>query len=80
MKRMIASARRVTGLAWHRGLPPTNERARLTIEEGQEGPLLLRHDKDGYFCGDTWHESVEMAIAQAQVEFEVAAEDWSPCP
>lgn len=70
----------MTGLAWHRGLPPTNEPARLTIEEGLEGPLLLRRGKDGDFCGDTWHESVEKAMAQAQAEFEVAAQDWSPCP
>jgi len=80
MKKWIASVRRVTGLTRHIGLPPTKEPARLTIEEGEEGVFLFRHDEDGEFCGDTWHESVEDATAQARAEFEVTAEDWSTCP
>ena len=50
---------------------------RVEIVAADDGIFLLRFDKDGEFCGDTWHQSIEEAKEQACFEFNISASDWN---
>lgn len=52
--------------------------ATIEIIPDEHGVLLVRYDKNAEFCGDTWHLSVEDAMQQAQVEYEVSPAEWTP--
>ncbi|MES2793785.1 MAG: hypothetical protein V4719_29490 [Planctomycetota bacterium] len=52
----------------------------VVIEANGEEILLLRFDKDGEFCGDTWHQSMSDAKEQARFEFGISLSDWSENP
>ncbi len=54
--------------------PPS--RLRIIRESGGAGVLLLYEDESGNWLSDTYHESVEDAMAQAELEFTVRREDW----
>jgi hypothetical protein len=41
---------------------------------------LVRHAADGDFAGDTWHPSLEEAMAQARAEYGLAASAWVVLP
>ena len=43
---------------------------------GDDGFYLLYLDASGSEMTDTWHQSLEGAVRQAQSEFGVASEDW----
>lgn len=49
----------------------------VVIEANDEGILLLRFDKCGEFCGDTWHQSIDEAMEQAHFKFGISTSDWS---
>lgn len=51
---------------------------RVEIVTTGDGIYLIRYDKDGEFCGDTWHQSINEAKEQACFEFNISANDWSP--
>jgi hypothetical protein len=55
--------------------PPS--RLRIIREEGDPGVLLLYEDESGKWLSDTYHETVEDAMAQAELEFTVRPEDWT---
>ena len=40
--------------------------------------MMYRYTADGQFCGDTWHQSFEAAIAQAKYEYGLDRSDFSP--
>ena len=50
---------------------------RVEIEIDQAGhAMLYRYQNDGTFCGDTWHETLEDAMHQADYEYGISAEAW----
>jgi len=51
---------------------------RVEIVTTGDGIYLIRYGKDGEFCGDTWHQSIDEAKEQACFEFNISANDWSP--
>lgn len=74
-----------TGFTRHVGLhadgtqeeirPPS--RLRIVRYEGDAGVLLLYEDDSGDWLSDTYHETVEDAMAQAELEFTVRPEAWA---
>ena len=52
----------------------------LVLERAADGIYLYRYTADGDDCGDTWHESVEDAQAQAEFEYEAALGKWYDVP
>lgn len=51
------------------------------VEIGLEGTpsdpcTMVRFDDAGEFCGDTWHEDLQHAFAQAAFEYGLAQEDF----
>lgn len=50
---------------------------RVEIVTADDGIFLIRYDKDGEFCGDTWHQSIDEAKEQAYFEFNISANDWN---
>lgn len=48
----------------------------VEIESAEEGFFLLRFNSRGECIADTWHESLEAAKKQAQVEFCIVGNDW----
>ncbi len=55
--------------------------ARLVIVHPAEGWLHVGAvDSLGHYAGDTWHESLEDALHQAQYEYGEALEGWADVP
>lgn len=48
----------------------------LLIEQQEDGVLLLYCDRGGPMT-DTWHSTVEDAMAQAEFEFGIHSEEWA---
>ena len=42
--------------------------------------MMYRYTDAGEFCGDTWHEDLDAAFAQAQREYGLSASDFSQAP
>lgn len=85
---MKATVRRITGKTKHwigtvQDGPPQpveelTDRVRTVRIEATEGTFyLLRLDADGGVVADTWHESLEAAKRQAELEYGILDEDWS---
>lgn len=51
--------------------------ARAEIFQDESGFFLFRYTAKEKFAGDTWHETVKDAKAQALAELSILAEDWS---
>ena len=49
---------------------------RIEIEINDDGPMLYRWGEGDVFCGDSWHETIELAKQQAAYEFEIEESDW----
>jgi hypothetical protein len=76
----------------HEGLPPEltdgedhrvplSHPAILAIEESPRGQIFLyRYSSDGESVGDTWHQSVEEAIEQAEGEYRDVLGPWLRVP
>ncbi len=80
-KLKTARVRRSKGTAVHRVLTSRGsvtlpDPARVSIEEDGGSYFLLREDRQGTCVADTWHESLEEAIRQADLEYELDA--WDP--
>lgn len=48
--------------------------------DGDPGHYLIYLDSAGMEVTDTWHESAERAMAQAEFEFGVREGEWRRCP
>lgn len=75
----------------YRGLPPEVSGNRdlreplptprlLVIVEAPDGVFLYRLGSDGEDCGDTWHLSVDDALAQVEHEYAGLVGDWHAIP
>jgi hypothetical protein len=51
---------------------------RVEIEASEDGGecMMYRYSRSGEFCGDTWHESLESALGQAEYEYGLKREDF----
>lgn len=58
-------------------MPPTRY---VLLQELDEGIFLFRFAEDGADAGDTWHESTEDAMHQAEFEFGISGESRRPVP
>ena len=38
--------------------------------------MMFRYTKSGEFCGDTWHENLELAFQEAEYEYGLLKEDF----
>ncbi len=45
-----------------------------------EGAVLCRYTRSGEFCGDTWHEAIDQAKEQADLEYGSALGEWMEVP
>jgi len=52
----------------------------LVLEQTGEGFFLYRCTEDGQFAGDTFHMTVEEALAQADGEYGAALGQWIEIP
>ena len=52
----------------------------LVIEYRPDGIFLLRYTEDGSFAGDTWHQALEDAQAQAVYEYGSSLSTWTAIP
>jgi hypothetical protein len=58
---------------------PSFDELEIAAYPGQNGCYLFRMCADGQGT-DTWHETIEDALAQAEWEFGVKAEEWTSPP
>ena len=50
---------------------------RIETEAGRQGPcMMIRYADGGRFGGDTWHENLEAAFAQAEYEYGPVESDF----
>jgi hypothetical protein len=70
----------LTGGVDRRTVMPWARVVLLEEEEPGGSATLWRWDANGEFAGDTWHESVEDAMGQAEFEYGVALGAWRPVP
>jgi hypothetical protein len=52
----------------------------VLLEADETSCMLYRYTRDGKFCGDTWHQTVEDAKHQAEFEYREALGPWLPVP
>jgi hypothetical protein len=84
--RLRATVRRVTGKTMHRlgvlvageiKATPVPDPIAFEVVVEEDGTIfLLRFDDEGQCIADTWHETVEVAKAQANFEFGIEEGDW----
>lgn len=56
---------------------PLPDRLEIELEGGPGDPCMIyRYTDDGEFCGDTWHEKLEDALAQAEFEYGLSQRDF----
>ena len=56
---------------------PHPDRVEIELEAGPGDPCMMyRYTSSGEFCGDTWHETLERAIAQAGYEYGLSDQDF----
>jgi hypothetical protein len=60
-------------------LPPPAE-LRIVQYPNDPGFYLLYYDRDGQEMTDTYHDSLEEAMAQAEWEFEARKGEWEVTP
>jgi len=55
---------------------PLPDRIEIEMEAGRQDPcMMIRYADDGRFGGDTWHENLEAAFAQAEYEYGLVESD-----
>ncbi|WP_457390508.1 hypothetical protein [Roseateles sp. P5_E1] len=45
-------------------------------DDGNKNFLLVCHSLDGCYAADTWHETLEEAVACAQDSYDIAPSEW----
>jgi hypothetical protein len=92
-RRLVATVLLAKGTTRHYvGLPPQLNEGKddrvemptarvlvVEIEIGKSDCLLFRFSREGTFAGDTWHETLDRAKAQADYEY-VLASPWREVP
>ena len=48
----------------------------VDISEEENGYFLLRFNSAGEFLTDTWHESLQAAMSQAEFEYRISPAEW----
>jgi hypothetical protein len=85
MTHLKAPIRTTTGKTLHLRVADSTRTAKITafsqpvrVEIVAQGSayLLLRFDDKSECVGDTWHETIDAAKAQAKFEFLIKDEDW----
>jgi hypothetical protein len=57
---------------------PLPDRIEIALDgEPDDACMMYRYTDAGEFCGDTWHESLASAIAQAAFEYGLTEQDFS---
>jgi len=64
------------GLGQDRTLMPPAHELRIGHYEGSEGYYLLYIDGSGSELTDTYHDTIEKAMEQAELEYQVKLQDW----
>jgi hypothetical protein len=67
----------LTGNVDNRRLPRPDV---LVLEADEQSAMLYRYTSNGEFGGDTWHETAEAAVEQAEFEFPGALSSWMSVP
>lgn len=49
---------------------------RVEIVEDDDGYFLFRYSATNEFAGDSWFESIEECMRQAEFEYGIVASDW----
>ncbi len=56
---------------------PLPNRVEIELDGGpDQGCMMYRYTDAGEFCGDTWHENLNEAIAQAEFEYGLGKQDF----
>ena len=75
----LTSLHRPTGKTLHLGasgpLPPPTE-LQIVVFPEPSAYYLLHFDTEGVEMGDTYHDSLEDALAQAEREFQIRPDEW----
>jgi hypothetical protein len=72
---VLTPAHKPTGNTLHVGMPVPSE-LRIVRHDGQQGFWLLYCDASGQELTDTWHQTLEDALHQAEFEFTVKPAHW----
>lgn len=57
---------------------PLPHRVEIELEGGRQDPCMMyRYTDGGEFCGDTWHETLDAAFAEAKSEYGLVEDDFS---
>ena len=57
---------------------PLADRIEIVIKKNENEPCYIyRYTKDGEFCGDTWHDSFQQALEEAEHEYGLKITDFS---
>lgn len=58
---------------------PLPDRVEIELDGSETEPCVMyRHTGSGEFCGDTWHETFEHALNQAEFEYGLKRDDFEP--
>lgn len=58
---------------------PLADRVEIELDGSETEPCkMYRYTEGGEFCGDTWHETFEHALDQAEFEYGLKREDFEP--
>lgn len=82
--KLVAQIRRVKKVVKQHGLTkdgienlPIADRIEIELEGDKDEPcMMFRYTNSGDFCGDTWHEDLKSAFAQAEFEYGIVTNDY----
>ena len=57
---------------------PFPDRVEIEMDGGRQDPCMMyRYTDSGEFCGDTWHETLDAAFAEAKSEYGLVGDDFT---
>lgn len=77
MSQLFAKVRLATGVTRDLGDDENEPAARAEIFPDEWGFFLFRYTAYEKFAGDSWHETLAEAKAQALAELSILPDDWS---
>ena len=76
----VATVKQVfqSGIHTESGTPsPTTDRVEIVLDGDENGPCMMyRYTNEKVFCGDTWHETFQNALEQAEFEYGLNRQDF----